>query len=71
MLALNFFFDENDYHWFVLPEKLLFKIGKFPMATPMIVLVVMMVISKWVSGQSYLVFSQELLEWCSIWLLKV
>ncbi|MCT3098661.1 DUF475 domain-containing protein [Lactococcus lactis] len=56
MLALNFFFDENDYHWFVLPEKLLFKIGKFPMATPMIVLVVMMVISKWVSGQSYLVF---------------
>lgn len=56
MLALNFFFDENDYHWIVIPEKLLFRIGKFPMATPMIVLIVMMGISKWVSSQSYLIF---------------
>ncbi|WP_406834695.1 DUF475 domain-containing protein [Lactococcus lactis] len=55
MLALNFFFDDNDFHWFVLPEKMLTKVGQFPAATPLISLIILSLITHFIAHDSYIV----------------
>lgn len=55
MLALNFFFDDNDFHWFVLPEKMITKVGKFPTATPLISLIILSLITHFIAHDSFIV----------------
>ncbi|MGY3712108.1 DUF475 domain-containing protein [Lactococcus petauri] len=56
MLALNFFFDsEKDFHWFILPESVLSKVGNFPAATPLISMLVLMVLDHFIAKDSFTV----------------
>lgn len=61
MLALNFFFDENDYHWITLPEHVLTKFGKFPEVTTMISMIILLVITHFVADDSIIVLMAGLM----------
>lgn len=61
MLALDFFFDFQAVHWLGFPEKILRKIGRFPAATSLCSLILLLILSHFVAKDSFLVLFSGLI----------
>ncbi|WP_442773603.1 DUF475 domain-containing protein [Lactococcus hircilactis] len=55
MLALSFFFEDLEYHWLKFPEKMLYSLGRLPLASALISLIVLVLTSEFLAKNAHTV----------------